>query len=913
MHMYMYNTYMYILEQHLAMTTFRSSLGCTILWLLESPQKLWGIYDEFHSFVLEVSCLVDAYTLNTSCVCSLRGKYILATMTEPLAHLSVGHSTAGQFHLQLPLPTHSPTMAEQQQEFGYHNIELYKSQTLGTGSYGGVCKAKCDGLLCAAKIMHPTLFDLHDPGTTSYLRRFEEECRLLSLARHPNVVQYLATYRDPETHLPVLLMELCEESLCRFLERLVGPLPYHIEVNISHDIALALCYLHTNGLIHRDLTGNNVLMIAGVRAKVTDFGMSKLAGINPRMTPLTLCPGNIQYMSPEALEEPPSYTEKLDIFSLGVLLVQIMTRQFPNPGPRFQIDPRYPDDNVRVMVLETQRRSAHLQLISSTHPLKAIAVNCLKGKERERPSAQQLSNTLSELIEGPQYAENMQEAQSGERYGQEVAILRRQVQDLQQGELEQRHEIAHLQQQNQEQQRENEQLHLQQQQSLEQVLHLERELQVQQQSTAQVQQQLQGQRVLTEAGRREIQQLQSTVQEKERELQQKNHTIQTREKELQASKQLVARFQWSMEQKDRTIRDLQQTISAHENNIQQLEQQVRANSGQPQQLPVTVEIAQPTATAAEKDITKLRWKEGKRAPEGTFRGAAVVDGNTVYINSGGSFKVYSCQISSEELLWSTLPDSHCIYFSLAVIDGLLTCVGGLGGSYIDTLNSLTGEGSKRQWSEVFPPMPTARSQTASITTEQALVVAGGFDGGNDLHTVEVMNISTKQWTSSQYLPHPFTWISGTICGDQLYLGGGYIIDVVEASMSVLTCSLTDLLPPQSLGVRLHTRSLATKPGVWREIKDLPVTGFTLITLGGHLLAIGGWSTSDSFFFSGPSADVHHYDHQTDSWHVITRMKNKRNQPLSAVLPEGKLLVVGGYDKYAVPMTSVEIGSLPVSG
>ena len=430
-------------------------------------------------------------------------------MTEPLTHLSVGHSTAGQFHLQLPLPTHSPTMAEQQQEFGYRNIVLYKSQILGTGSYGGVCKAKCDSLLCAAKIMHPMLFDLRDPGTTSYLRRFVEECRLLSLARHPNIVQYLATYRDPETHLPVLLMELCDESLCRFLERSVGPLPYHTELNISHDIALALVYLHTNGLIHRDLTGNNVLMIAGVRAKVTDFGMSKLAGINPRMTPLTLCPGNLQYMSPEALEEPPSYTEKLDIFSLGVLLVQIMTKQFPDPGPRFQVidvpdDPRFPEGTARVPVPETQRRSAHLQLISSTHPLKAIAMNCLKGKERERPSTQQLSNTLSELKGGPQYAESMQQAQSGEGNGQEVGSLRREVRDLQQGDQEQRQamqeqrqEIEQLQQEKQEQQR----------QSMAQVHQLEQQLHVQHQTTAQVQQQLQGQRVLIMARERENQQL----------------------------------------------------------------------------------------------------------------------------------------------------------------------------------------------------------------------------------------------------------------------------------------------------------------------------------------------------------------------------------------------------------------------
>ena len=793
-------------------------------------------------------------------------------------------------------------MAEQQQEFGYHNIVLYKSQTLGTGSYGGVCKAKCDGLLCAAKIMHPTLFDLHDPGTTSYLRRFEEECRLLSLARHPNVVQYLATYRDPETHLPVLLMELCDESLCRFLERSIGPLPYHTELNISHDIALALVYLHTNGLIHRDLTGNNVLMIGGVRAKVTDFGMSKLAGINPRMTPLTLCPGNLQYMSPEALEEPPSYTEKLDIFSLGVLLVQIMTRQFPDPGPRFQVvdvpdDPRFPDGIVRISIPETQRRSAHLQLISSTHPLKAIAVNCLKGKERERPSAQQLSNTLSELKGGPQYAESMQQAQSGEGNGQEVGRLRRQVRDLQQQEQEQRQENEQLRQEKQEQQ----------QQSMAQVHQLEQQLHVQQQTTAQAQQQLQEQRVLTMARERENQQLRSTVEEKERELQQKNHTIQARERELQASEQLVAQFQQSMEQKDKTIRDLQQTISAHERNIQQPEQQVRASSGQPQQLPVTAEIAQATATTAEKDITKLRWKEWKRTPEVMERGAAAVHGNTVYINSTGSHKVYSCQMTSEGLLWSTLSNSRYELFSLAVIDGLLTCVGGHSGGLFgyrtNTLHSLTGGGRKRQWSEVFPPMPTARSETASVTTEQALVVAGGYDGGKNLDTVEMMNIATKQWTTAQHLPHPFGLISGTICEDQLYLGGGYI-GFGEPSKSVLTCSLTDLLPPQSLGVRLRTLSLATKPGVWREINNLPVTRSTLTTLGGHLLAIGGRSDSH-----GPTADVHRYDHQTDSWHVVSKMRNKRSSPLSAVLPENQLIVVGGLGSE----TSVEIGSLPVSG
>ena len=735
-------------------------------------------------------------------------------------------------------------MAEQQQEiqFRYHRIKLYKSESLGSGSYGGVCRAKCDGLPCAAKIMHPTLFDLRDPGTASYLERFEGECRLLSLARHPNVVQYLATYRDPDTRLPVLLMELCDESLCRFLERSPGPLSYHIELNISHDIALALVYLHSNGLIHRDLTANNVLMIAGVRAKVTDFGMSKLARVNPRVTPMTLCPGNLQYMSPEALEEPPSYTEKLDIFSFGVLLVQIMTRQFPDAGPRFQVvnDPRYPDGNFRIVVPETQRRSAHLKLIIGTHPLKAMALNCLKGKERERPSAQQLSNSLSELKGTPQYAASKQQSQTGEGNGQEVGSLRRQVRDLQQRDQEQRQEIE--QQQQESEQRQQEINHYQQRDLIQQ-----HEINRARQEIEHFQQQDHMQRQEIQRQGQEIQQLQ--------------HTVEDQQRELQKMKLLP-----------------------------------------PQAA---------TASAAEKDISKLKLEEGKEAPERMRSGAAVVDGNTVYINSGGSNKVYSCQISSGDQQWSTLPDSHYSYFSLAVIDSLLTSIGGRTSQYVssrtNTLLSLTGEGRERQWSEVFPPMPTARYNPVSVTIEQDLVVAGGYDGSKYLDTVEVMNIPTKQWSTTGHMPHPFSSLSAIICGDQLYLGGGYD-EGHKPSKSVLTCSLPDLLRPQSLGAKLRTLSLANKPGVWRHIKELPVTRSTLTTLGGHLVAIGGEYGSNN-----PTADVRRYDPQTDSWHVIMKMKTKRFHSLVAVLPEDRLIIVGGWDVSQRSTDSVEIGSLPVSG
>ena len=308
----------------------------------------------------------------------------------------------------------------QRTKFAYHKIELYKSESLGSGSYGGVCKAKCDGLPCAAKIMHPILFDLNDTGAKSYLCKFQEECHLLSLARHPNVVQFLATYTDPETRLPVLLMELCDDNLSAFLKQSPGTLDYHIQLNICHNITLALVYLHSNGLIHRDLTGNNVLMI-GTRAKITDFGMSKLASVNPRMTALTLCPGNALYMSPEALDEAKTYTAKLDVFSFGVIVIQILTREFPNPTDRFRLV--YSSefkDTLRQLVPETERREAHLKLIPDTHSLKPLALQCLKKEENERPSAQQLSERLSELKQSSQYRESMDQSQSSQQLQQQL-------------------------------------------------------------------------------------------------------------------------------------------------------------------------------------------------------------------------------------------------------------------------------------------------------------------------------------------------------------------------------------------------------------------------------------------------------------------------------------------------------------
>ena len=181
------------------------------------------------------------------------------------------------------------------QLFRYRNFYIDKTRLLGHGAYGAVYKAKCDQLPCAAKVLHPTILDPADPGAGKIMQRFQQECSFLEGIRHPNIVQYLcmATSRDPESRreLPVLLMELLDESLTKMLERSQKSLAYSVQVNICHDIALALAYLHSNDIIHRDLSSNNVLIMAKSRAKVTDFGMSKLTDAAPTMTPLTMYPG----------------------------------------------------------------------------------------------------------------------------------------------------------------------------------------------------------------------------------------------------------------------------------------------------------------------------------------------------------------------------------------------------------------------------------------------------------------------------------------------------------------------------------------------------------------------------------------------------------------------------------------------
>ena len=209
----------------------------------------------------------------------------------------------------------------------------------------------------------------------------------------------------------MLIMELMDESVTNFLGRSKVPLDFNLQVDICYDVALALSYLHSKSIIHRDLSSNNVLLIAGKRAKVTDFGISKLVDANPQMTPLTQVPGTQVYMPPEALTAPPVYTHKLDCFSYGVLIIQIASGNFPAPGKATELvdNPHYPTGRVIVIVPERERRARDIDLIQPRPPpTLQLALDCIKDRDKDRPSASEICKIFASIKEGSGYRQRSQ-------------------------------------------------------------------------------------------------------------------------------------------------------------------------------------------------------------------------------------------------------------------------------------------------------------------------------------------------------------------------------------------------------------------------------------------------------------------------------------------------------------------------
>jgi tRNA A-37 threonylcarbamoyl transferase component Bud32 len=223
---------------------------------------------------------------------------------------------------------------------------------LGSGGMGSVYQATDEtlGREVAVKVFREV------PSSEVEWMRQEREIQLLATLNHPGLISLhdagVHVFGD-ETRL-YLVMELMSDPTLdvRMAE---GPMPAHDVASIGAQVAEALAYIHSRGVVHRDVKPANILIsdVAGMAfhrvAKLTDFGIASFTG-GQNYTAEGVLLGTASYMSPEQVSRGP-ITAATDIYSLGLVLLEALTGERPFPGTaveslagRINGDPAIPDN-----------------------------------------------------------------------------------------------------------------------------------------------------------------------------------------------------------------------------------------------------------------------------------------------------------------------------------------------------------------------------------------------------------------------------------------------------------------------------------------------------------------------------------------------------------------------------------------
>ncbi|KAI1484111.1 kinase-like domain-containing protein [Daldinia eschscholtzii] len=214
-----------------------------------------------------------------------------------------------------------------------------KGALIGQGSFGSVYLAlhAVTGELLAVKQVEtpsPGANSQSDSRKKSMIEALKREISLLRDLRHANIVQYLGCSSSAE-HLNIFLEYVPGGSVQTMLNS-YGALPEPLVRSFVRQILNGLSYLHNRDIIHRDIKGANILVDNKGTIKISDFGISKkleasniLSGANNNKHRPSL-QGSVFWMAPEVVKQT-SYTRKADIWSLGCLVVEMMTGAHPFP------------------------------------------------------------------------------------------------------------------------------------------------------------------------------------------------------------------------------------------------------------------------------------------------------------------------------------------------------------------------------------------------------------------------------------------------------------------------------------------------------------------------------------------------------------------------------------------------------
>jgi tRNA A-37 threonylcarbamoyl transferase component Bud32 len=256
---------------------------------------------------------------------------------------------------QVVKPAPEPTPSVEELAKLFPQLEIL--EVLGRGGMGAVYKARQPRLdrFVALKIIAA-----ERKNNPQFAGRFEREARTLARLHHPNIV---AIHEFGETGGNFyLLMEFVDGLTLRQMlqTRKLSP---EEALAIVPKICEALQYAHQQGVVHRDIKPENILLDKSGQVKIADFGIAKMMGepVQAGLTQEQQVMGTPHYMAPEQVERPKSVDHRADIYSLGVVLYEMLTGELPLgkfalPSRKVQVDVRLDEVVLHALEKEPDRR-----------------------------------------------------------------------------------------------------------------------------------------------------------------------------------------------------------------------------------------------------------------------------------------------------------------------------------------------------------------------------------------------------------------------------------------------------------------------------------------------------------------------------------------------------------------------------
>ncbi|CAM9316537.1 unnamed protein product [Scytosiphon promiscuus] len=247
------------------------------------------------------------------------------------------------------------------------DLDFENSIRLGQGGFGEVRTAKWNGVDVAVKQLLPGRLDRDD------IRAFRKEVRIHSDLRFAHVVQlYAACTIAPNL---CLVIELASGgSLRQYLHSSSEPLAHALQAAFLYDIARGMSFLHSRGILHRDLKSANVLMFDNGRLKLCDFGLSKVKTESSKTGGGAA--GTVPWMAPEVLGES-SANERTDVYSFGVVSFEVAARAEPFKGMNAP--------QVIMAVAVSKKRPQVPEGASASPDVVSLMEKCWKHNPADRP------------------------------------------------------------------------------------------------------------------------------------------------------------------------------------------------------------------------------------------------------------------------------------------------------------------------------------------------------------------------------------------------------------------------------------------------------------------------------------------------------------------------------------------------